>query len=193
MNDWQAESKAREEAFQAESKAREEAFQAYVNELGLIVESTFVPWSQSRNAKPNPKTPDYSLNWRVKLMHKGRVILETDYGAGQAHCPSYKQKLSGGYTLGEAEAIRFECEIGKAKIGRKPILPDSLDVIGCLAQDADCLDSPTYEEWASNLGYDEDSRKGEAIYRLCLEHALKLRAALGEKALEKLREHANER
>ena len=163
---------------------------------GIVVKSEFVPFSKSRNAENiKGKGPDgMSLNWRVtvcKLTPKGdhgRFILTTDYSAGIAHCPSYTQRLRSGFTASEAEAIRRECEQGKAHQRLKSIEPDTADVMYSLVSDSDVLDYPTYEEWGPNLGFDVDSRKGEAIYRACLEIALKLRAGLGEAVLAELHE-----
>ena len=50
------------------------------------------------------------------------------------------------------------------------------------------MDFPIYEDWSGELGYDVDSRKGEATYRQCLEIALKLRAMIGNDSLDTLRE-----
>jgi hypothetical protein len=164
-----------------------------INELGLEVKSEFVPWSRSRNA--DKKEP--SLNWKVTLVRKGREILTTDYGAGCGHCPSYKRAKSPfKQTVDEFDAIKRECETGReARIGSeywqwkgKPILPKQLDVIHSLISDSDVLNYSTYEDWASNLGYDPDSRKGEAIYRACLEIALKMRNAIGDDGMTKLQE-----
>lgn len=75
---------------------------------------------------------------------------------------------------------------------RKPkapaIMPNPVDVFYSLAMDSDVLNYGTFEEWAAEFGYDPDSRKAESIYRACLEIALKLRAAIGEDGLERLRE-----
>jgi hypothetical protein len=68
----------------------------------------------------------------------------------------------------------------------KPIKPDPLDVIHSLALDSDVLDFPTFEQWASEFGYDEDSRKAEKIYHACLTIGLRMRAALGDAALQEL-------
>jgi hypothetical protein len=65
-------------------------------------------------------------------------------------------------------------------------------VVASLASDSNVLDYATYEDWGSELGFDPDSRKGEAIYRQCLTLALRLRAALGDGALTALREVAGE-
>lgn len=62
------------------------------------------------------------------------------------------------------------------------------DVIHGLLSDGDAIDHPTYESWASDFGYDTDSRKGEALYRTCLEIGLKLRSSLGDENLRKLRD-----
>lgn len=164
-----------------------QTLQAAILSLGLSITSEFVPFSKSRNA--NEKQP--SLNWRVTLRQNDRAILTTDYMAGCAHCPSYKLKDP----YYRRQAIALECEQGrKAKVlwenhamaTREPILPSTPDVIYSLVSDADVLNYGSYEEWASNFGYDPDSRKGETTYRMCLEIALKLRAALGDTGLTTL-------
>lgn len=157
---------------------------------GITVESVFVPWSQSRNK--GEKQP--SLNWRVTVKRDGREIVTTDYGAGSAHCPAYQLKDR----FLKAEAIRWECEHGNrahvmaslSSVGRadnKPLWPKSEDVLASLAMDSDVIDAGGFEEWASSFGYDVDSRKAEAIYRACLDIALKLRSGLGENGLAALR------
>lgn len=157
--------------------------------LGLSVRAEFVPFSQSRNAKPSARTAEMSLNWRVTLVKDGRDILTTNYSAGIAHCPSYK---GGKMSVDTAEAIRRECETGRkySDLGVKktaPILPKSEDVIYSLIMDSDVLNYSNFEDWAGDMGYDSDSRKAESIYRACLEIALKLRNGLGESGLATLR------
>lgn len=173
-----------------------------LDDLKLTIEARFVPKSQSRNASDK----HMGLNWRVSVMHDGRKIFETDYSAGIAHCPAFKQSFGRGMEAWRAAAVEWECETGqKADLRRweragarkvseallgtgAPILPDRRDVFYSLAMDASVIDHPNFESWAGDYGYDEDSRKAEAVYRQCLEHALSLRAAIGESGLEKLRE-----
>jgi hypothetical protein len=167
-----------------------------IADLKLSVNATFVPWSQSRNKIANPKLSDYSLNWKVTLLQDGREILTTDYSAGIAHCPSYAGHIR--YASSDAgQKVIYECEHGKRArnlensgyiSGRGVITPDTTGVIWSLVQDTDALNYNTYEEFADSLGYDADSRKGEAIYRVCLETALRLRNGLGEANLTKLQE-----
>lgn len=165
---------------------------------GITVLATFVPFSQSRNK--DEKSP--SLNWRITLQVRGRDVLTTDYMAGCAHCPAYSnaamKKALGPRDFNEA--LRIECEGGKT-IKRfaggfhafgPPILPNECDVMFSLLLDAQAIDYGGLEEWASDYGYDTDSRKGEATYRDCVEHGLKLRAALGDDALRAMQDIAAE-
>lgn len=160
-------------------------------ELSLTMETKFIPWSQSRNKAE--KSP--SLNWAVTIKRNGRNVLTTDYSAGCAHAPSYKQ---GDNSMMRHDMVQFECEHGYratsyssgriAQASNRPIQPELRDVLYSLAMDAEVLDAGDFEEWAGNLGYDTDSRKAETIYRACLNIALKLRNGLGEDGLSKLRE-----
>lgn len=167
---------------------------AAIEALGLSIRCEFIPFSQSRNAAEGWQ----SLNWRVTLERSGREVLKTDYGQGIGYAPANGKIWAGGNSHVKARAIALECETGriaKPQMGQgepyksvKPIDPPSaVDVIWSLSRDADVLDYGTFEDWAENLGYEPDSRKAEAIYRACLEIALKLRAAIGEAGLEALR------
>ncbi len=168
--------------------------------LGLTVTAEFVPWSKSRSHTAGAKVTERSLNWRVTLHHKGRAVMTIDYAAGIAHCPSYARMRRDGrwISVSDAEALEFETEKGR-RAGRRgepaylpgaPIEPRAADVIASLANDAAAIDYPEYEAWANDLGYDPDSRKGEAIYRACLQTGLRLRATLGDADLATLRDAA---
>lgn len=59
--------------------------------------------------------------------------------------------------------------------------PEAHDVLGCLCSDARSVDSgQTFEDFASELGLDTDSRKAERMYHECQGNALRLRGFLGE-------------
>lgn len=176
---------------------------AAIDRLGLTIESVFVPFSQSRNAKEK----QFSLNWKVTLKRDGREVLTTDYMAGSGHCPSYNKKPPAAWDrparFWQPSVTAWECEHGFAAVfssyagfsrsniptqQKKHLEPDAVSVIHSLVMDSDVLDSSSFEEWASNLGYDPDSRSAEKIYRACLEIALKLRNGIGEAGLAALRE-----
>ena len=178
-----------------ETTTTAETIEATARELGLSMSAAFVPFSQSRNR--GEKMP--SLNWLVTIKRGERDVITTDYMAGSGNCPAYNRQPPQGYR-GSASAWKniataWECENGFAArvvLGSfsksVPLLPKLADVLHCLASDCDVLDAGGFEQWAADLGYDSDSRKAEGIYRACLDIALKLRAALGEDGLTKLRE-----
>jgi len=160
---------------------------------GITIEAVFVPAAKGTPSK------DLRLNWRIAVDVKGRRILETDYTQGVGHCPAYKvdaKTLGGRNCVMRWDAIERECITGKSCYTQgstawtpKPIpAPTAAEIMYCLISEASAIDHPTYESWASEFGYDEDSRKGEAIYRACLAIGLKLRAALGDAGLATLRE-----
>ena len=176
--------------------ARQE-LESAMADLGLTIKSRFVPLSQSRHAGDKYR----SLNWRVTVCVGTRELFTTDYSAGEAHCPAYKQRLTVRDKYANSRMIDHETEKGTTArympsldhiSAGAAILPDPCDVVSSLVLDASALDSATYEDWASEYGYDEDSRKGEQIYRQCLETALRLRAALGDSGLNRLRDAAQD-
>ena len=68
---------------------------------------------------------------------------------------------------------------------KKP--PTLADVLDCLASDASGVDNAqSFEAWASEYGYDTDSRKAEATYRACEKQAQELKALLGQDAYNQL-------
>lgn len=165
----------------------------------LTVHVVFVPFSQSRYK--HEKEP--SLNWLVTLERAGKDILTTDYMQGCGHCPGYKNPPT--YDSGESDqygkraVIAFECETGYTGVFvrgldnvtprlKSQILPDAADVLYSLVQDASVIDYGSFESWASEFGYDTDSRKAEKTYRDCLEIALKLRNGLGDDVMKRLQE-----
>ena len=178
--------------------------------LGLSMKCQFVPFSQSRNAAEKWQ----SLNWRCTIERNGKPVagLESvDYGQGTAYTPAHKAGAKRFPVKADlARAIALECEKGRRArpgMGRRarpgtggqpyesrvPIAPPPLvDVLASLCRDSDVLDYSSFEQWAPDLGFDPDSRKAEAIYRLCLAHALALRAAVGDGNLAKMREYAGE-
>lgn len=177
-----------------------ETVERIAKETGLELDSTFVPFSQSRNAQPSGGRvePWQSLNWKVTLKRNGREVLTTDYSQGVAYCPGNKLKMRSD----QANAIAREIETGRVtKIGmggypyetKKRIPGPALaDVLHSLTLDSDVIDYADFDEWAETYGYETDSRSAESIYRACLEHALKLRSAIGEETLNALRDAARE-
>ena len=168
----------------------------FINGLGLTLKANFVPWSQSRNKGETHR----SLNWLVTL-EKGRQSMTIEYMQGIAHIPGYKHGW-GPKTYDQRrqeDAYRQTCETGKLYklmpgidmyLPTKATLPAPTleEILWCLVMDSSVLDYGTYEEWGRELGYDEDSRKGEKVYRDCLQQALQFNQLAGHETIEKLGE-----
>lgn len=163
-----------------------------VQDAGIDIVCQFVPFSASRNAKPEATIEDMSLNWKVTFSKNGKSFT-VDYNKCVGHCPSYRQgaRITNEY----ARSIKAECETGhEAKLsGVGPLAYHAMitlwpdEVIECLIMDSSVLEQPNFERWADDYGYDKDSRKAEAIYQECLKQALEMRAIFGYELIEELR------
>lgn len=192
------------------------------HEITVAAEFVPLSKSRNAKTVDDRGNPVLSLNWLVTIKRAGRDVITSDYMAGMAHCPSYNRKPPAAFDrpvrFWQQAVCAWECENGfQAELksysrdftrkqkprsageieGGKPreffpIVPDTESVVACFVLDSSVLDYPTYEEWAGDLGYDPDSRKGEAIYRACLEIALRMRAGLGETVMADLREAAQD-
>lgn len=171
--------------------------EALLEMLGLRMTAEFVPFSKSRHA--GESTP--SLNWKITIFRGDHPILTADFFMGCAHCPGYKQRE----TYDSKEVVKWECEhgrkgrlygsIGVAAAGAtaqsraaNKLEPPPGDVLAALVSDGTAVDFSSFEEWASDCGYEPDSRKAEAVYKACLDTGLKLRAAVGDDGWRDLRE-----
>jgi hypothetical protein len=65
--------------------------------------------------------------------------------------------------------------------------PEADDVLDCLASDSASIDNArNFEDWASELGYDTNSRKAERTYRICQRQAERLEKFCGSEAYREL-------
>jgi hypothetical protein len=181
---------------------------AICERAGVTMEVAFVPFSQSRNAKPRLDGKKWeSLNWRVTIKRHGREILTTDYAQGVGHAPAGKKTAESMQTavrvmglsasIAKAKMVAYEIETGRVACGynrshgvsgSRPIpAPPIGDVLQPLASDSDVLNYGGFDDWAADFGYDTDSRNAESIYRACVEIATKLRAGLGTDLLSEIR------
>lgn len=174
--------------------------------IGMSVTCDFVPLSKSRNAGEKHLT----INWRVSLYLPAFGVLGApdvlvwrgDYSQGIAHLrgynkactPQYWQSIQGDARLRAiAETGRDEKTVPSPVDSPLSVVePTLVDVLSSLLQDASALNEGSFEEWARNLGYDPDSRSAEAIWRACVEVGLKLRRVLGDKAMARMLELAQQ-
>lgn len=169
----------------------------YITSLGLSLKAEFVPFSQSRNKDNEYK----SLNWVITLLKNDKEVITTDYMQGIGHAPSYKNKVTfssgkvDSYLQGKAETLEAETGRIARKMsdsvyqGKEKLQPPTIEEsLYALVMDSDVLNYSDFEDWADSVGYDRDSRKGESVYRACLETALKLNAFIGSEELSRLNE-----
>lgn len=65
--------------------------------------------------------------------------------------------------------------------------PELAEVLDCLASDASGYENAQgFEDWASDLGYDTDSRSAEKIWRAVERGAKQLKRVLGDAAYQQL-------
>lgn len=170
------------------------ALNAFIASLEFSYTATFVPQSASRNASEENK----SLNWRVALERGGRKFA-TDYMQGIGHVPGYVHGGRMSYEQGQLRKLQdAAAESGKYPDPKQPSqmfqrvkalpVPELRDILYSLVQDASVLNSSGFEDWASELGYDTDSRKAEATYRACVDQSLAFKALIGEAHINKLQE-----
>jgi len=59
--------------------------------------------------------------------------------------------------------------------------PETQDVLECLSSDCVSVENTqSFEDWASDLGYDMDSRKAYKTYKICQKQAERLECFLGK-------------
>lgn len=166
---------------QGRSAAAKVALAQTVAEAGAEFFADFVPMSKSRNAGEKTLT----INWRVGFRfvdkwQRGSVVF--DYQQEIGHLPAvYRdtKKVGSPNSLHRVGLERQAVENGKVPGWPSVVTPTLADVMWSLAMDADVRDYPTFEEWAAETGYDEDSRKAERIYKAAMEQTQRLGCFFG--------------
>lgn len=141
--------------------------------------------------QPNAKRPsDLQVHWTISIGDT-----RFDYQTGIGHLPKQFAGLANSRKTMDFQELCRICEEGRygQVLTHKwhkdnKTHPTAAGVLYCLLSESDAMDSPTFESWASDLGFDPDSRKAEQTYRACIENGLKLRRAIGEANIVKLRE-----
>jgi len=173
-----------------------------IQELGITMTSTAI------NEREGLK--GLGDGWRLQACHArcqidfaggGRYSTEYSAGLGAAfgHL-SFEQfmKLIGigwdslsGVKDAYAQIKGRECRLVSGvlilAVARMKWAPNIVDVIASLAMDA--TDAP-FEEFCADLGYDEDSRKAEAVWLTCCETGRVMRRNIGNEKFKELRELA---
>jgi hypothetical protein len=113
----------------------------------------------------------------ITMRAKRRVASAADnkkWGAGSTHWKC-------AFAL-DGRRMTVEFHMGDAHRDR----PTAADVLDSLASDANVDNYDSFEEWASDLGYGEDSRSAEQIYKACLKQTAALREFLQDELFQSL-------
>ena len=134
--------------------------------------------------------PEGSLHFLCKIKNDTKlpvVELETYYSTGSGNVerwirehgePYARRLLKESKPPGQRRSIDEKENYEKAMAYGRKYRPTAADVIGCLLSDFMSIDSP-FEDWASDLGYDTDSRKAERTYLLVQSQAVTFRRLAG--------------
>jgi len=124
--------------------------------------------------------------WRVSIHFAGKHY-ETSYHTGigcRKPSRAVTKERGGWYSRLSDRFFKSDFEAAKAGFLLK-VNPTLADVLYCLLSDANGVEQ-TFEEWASDLGYDSDSRKALKTYMACQKTRAALLKMFGSKLFEKL-------
>lgn len=130
-------------------------FQEFAKQHNITATSTKVD--------SNPNMLDFKGDhWRVTLL---RLVVAYYVEASE----TYTQMAQTSFTLHFSKGY-----------GHNGAPPEVVEVLECLHSDAHIADNcPTFEDFCSELGYDEDSRKAERTYKALRDQTAEVQAWLG--------------
>jgi len=148
-------------------------------DLGLTLTFEFVP----QQFPEGTELKNMGLQWIVNVRKGDRLVLRTTYSQGVAHCPSYPKGKYRFLSVADYEAIRRDC----ATQPREGQPKEPLEALWSIAGDCRGVSQCSgFEDWATEYGYDPDSRKAEGIYRECHKQWTSLRYHIGDAGVEAL-------
>lgn len=146
--------------------------------------------------------PKHSFRYLVSVNYAGKAPQQFEYWKGSGHvgvrrlvqstfCPGQNAEYEW-VRLNQKElacwqrGYQFNGDYPKTRFA-KPIPPQENEVLYCLAMDVQSvLNSPLWEDWANELGYNQDSIKDKKVFEACCETLLKLRNLFGSQILNEL-------
>jgi len=156
--------------------------------VGLTLESKHIGLTTWDTGGNNRQLCD---EWRITLSYikvgdTHAKEYTTTYRTGIGHrkvMPGVKRERGGYATLTESPKNTEEaCKRGWLKV----VYPNIADVLSCLLSDASSGEE-TFYDWASNLGYDTDSRNALDTYLACQKTLVALRHVLGYELFSELK------
>lgn len=176
-------------------------------ELGfaLVVESGPNPGLDKADTKDGHDWPHIAFD--VSLHFKGKEVLHIPYKLGIGHVKPKSNRTAGRtisrFTADEESMLMawqsrptasFKDKALQAQVAAKlavaqNVKPELCDVLHSLLSDGEAfLGAQSFEDWCGDFGYDADSRKAEATWKLCDNTGRKLANSIPKAALDKARE-----
>jgi hypothetical protein len=148
---------------------------------------------------PENPTMDNSLNdminYHVTLQHEDRAM-SLYFSTGLGWVETLTGKSAQGVTYRKRDKLflvrrgstLYDANADRSVVSRYRIRkPTAADILDCLASDCSGIDNARgFEDWASDYGYDTDSRKALATYEQCVKQAAELQRLLGRDAYNEL-------
>lgn len=113
-----------------------------------------------------------TVKWEAQTVDHYRVKIgayETDFHQGLGLRGPAPKPTDGGPAPRSGTLMHAQLEAQ-----RKPIPPTAAAVLYCLLSDMEAIDQ-SFTDWASDFGYDTDSRKALATYEACCDIGRELR------------------
>lgn len=172
--------------------AKEEA-QTLFDSLGLTVTIS--------DPFPNVRDEWASIGYNI-LFVKGTRNLAVNYflGTGHVKYPNalpFKLKYKGSYIMENLlyakkdgkminkDYVKQEAELASALAEDQKVKPNPVEVMACICSESIESNHNTFEEWASNFGYDTDSKKAEKMYDDCAKNYPALIGLIGLDNMQK--------
>lgn len=175
-----------------------------LNDLGFSLEVLGNPIGQVKDNWPN-------IHFSIRLMFRGKIVLESPYSLGIGHVQPGKYRTGSlnlhGWTANEESLLmtwqskpnanfkdkQLQADVA-AKLARiQKVSPQLEDVVSSLFPDGSpFFNAESFEDWAANFGYDTDSIKARDIYQTCMETGRKLSASIPKEVLSQAQEIVSE-
>lgn len=167
----------------SDTESEQQTIEQFISEHGLTMTSEPVP----ENPNMSGGMPEGAQHYYcVVTAESGEESLSTYYSVGpgivERHAVKRLSIADRKFFARAPKTIYAQESIAKH---RKSYRPDLRDLLDCLASDC-CGSDESFEDWAANYGYDEDSRKAENTYHIIRKQARELRQLLGAEAYEVL-------
>lgn len=132
--------------------------------------------------KVDGKTP---FKYKVNLVN-GNKVFTTDYIMGPGNVGFRK--------AGKVERAYLHFPLTERECNRlSPVLPEETDVLSCLQLDCSSYtNAMTWEDFASEFGYNVDSIKEKKVFKACRKSHAKLVKFLGQAAFNEFMECTEE-